>query len=218
MLRHIVLVLSSIKGFAQRTPRVRQKQPAAEPRKSVVPRWHADGHIPFDRQETAMSETVQTWLVSRDTRRLFDFISTVFDGNELACIPTKDGGVGHAEIRVGESTLLAFDAQPDWPDTFSMLRIFVDDVEAAFERAVDAGGKVVTPLSDSAWGDRGGRVRDPLGNIWWVVQHVEDVAPDVMVARMSEPAYAEAMRVAQETLDSELGSGGNKWSSPPVMS
>jgi uncharacterized glyoxalase superfamily protein PhnB len=165
-----------------------------------------------------MSETVQTWLVSRDTRRLLDFISTVFDGNELACILTKDGGVGHAEIRVGDSTLLAFDAQPDWPDTFSMLRIFVDDVEAAVERAVDAGGKVVTPPSDSAWGDRGGRVRDPLGNIWWVVQHVEDVAPDVMVARMSEPHYEEAMRVAQETLDSELGSGGNKWSSPPVMS
>jgi hypothetical protein len=39
-----------------------------------------------------------------------------------------------------------------------------------------------------------------------------------MVARMSEPVYEEAMRVAQETLDSELGSGGNKWSSPPVMS
>lgn len=165
-----------------------------------------------------MSETVQTWLVSRDTRRLLDFISTVFRGEQLACIATKDGGVGHAEIRVGESTLLAFDAQPDWPDTFSMLRIFVDDVEATFVRAVEAGGKVVTPMSDSAWGDRGGRVRDPLGNIWWVVQHVEDVEPDVMVARMSEPRYEDMMRMAQETLDSELGRGGNKWSSPPVMS
>ena len=165
-----------------------------------------------------MSETVQPWLVSRDTRRLLDFITKVFGGQQLACIATEDGSVGHAEIRVGQSTLLAFDSQPDWPETFSMLRIFVDDVEATFVRAVDAGARIVTPMSDNAWGDRGGRVRDPLGNIWWVVQHVEDVEPDVMVARMSEPRYEYAMRSAQETLDSELGSGGNKWSSPPVLS
>jgi PhnB protein len=164
-----------------------------------------------------MSETVQPWLVSRDTRRLLDFITTAFEGEQLACIPTADGGVGHAEIRVGGSTLLAFDGQPDWPDTFSMLRVFVDDVEAAFRRALGAGAAIVTPLDDTAWGDRGGRVRDPLGNIWWVVQHVEDVPPDEMVNRMSEPRYQHAMRIAQETLDSELGSGGEKWSSPPVM-
>jgi PhnB protein len=60
----------------------------------------------------------------------------------------------HAEIRVGDSTLLAFDAQPDWPDTPSMLRIFVDDAEATFDRAVAAGARVVTPLDDAAWGDR----------------------------------------------------------------
>jgi uncharacterized glyoxalase superfamily protein PhnB len=165
-----------------------------------------------------MSETVQPWLVSRDTRRLLDLITTVFDGEQLACIVTEDGGVGHAEIRVGESTLLAFDARPDWPETFCMLRVFVDDVEAAFVRAVDAGARIVTPLDDSAWGDRGGRVRDPLGNIWWVVQHVEDVDPDEMITRMGQPRYQQGMRVAQTTLDSELGSGENNWSSPPVLS
>lgn len=165
-----------------------------------------------------MSETVQPWLVSRDTRRLLDFITTAFEGEQLACIATEDGSVGHAEIRVGQSTLLAFDSQPDWPETISMLRVFVDDADGAFQRAVDAGARIVTPLDDNAWGDRGGRVRDPLGNIWWVVQHVEDVDPDVMVTRMGEPRYQDAMRIAQETLDSELGGGGNKWSSPPVLS
>jgi PhnB protein len=164
-----------------------------------------------------MSETVQPWLVTRDTRRLLDFIAVAFGGQELACIATEDGTVGHAEIRVGDSTLLAFDAQPDWPDTPSMLRVFVDDAEAAVSRALAAGARVVTQLDDSAWGDRGGRVRDPLGNIWWVVQHVEDVAPEEMVARMGEPRYREAMARAQQTLDAELGSGGNKWSSPPVL-
>jgi PhnB protein len=161
--------------------------------------------------------TVQPWLVTRDTGRVLDFISAAFGGHELARVPTADGGIGHAEIRVGDSILLAFDAQPDWPDTPSMLRVFVDDAEAAFDGAVAAGARVVTPLDDAAWGDRGGRVRDPLGNIWWIVQHVEDVAPDEIAVRMRDPKYAEAMTRAQATLDAELGTAGNDWSSPPVL-
>ena len=161
--------------------------------------------------------TVQPWLVSRDTGRLLDFITAAFKGQEVARVPTQDGGIGHAEIRVGDSILLAFDAQPDWPDTPSMLRIYVDDAEATFERAVAAGARVVTELDDAAWGDRGGRVRDPLGNIWWVVQHVEDVAPEEIAARMQDPRYGEAMTRAQASLDAELGTGGNNWSSPPIL-
>jgi PhnB protein len=83
---------------------------------------------------------------------------------------------------------------------------------------VDAGARIVTPLDDSAWGYRGGRVRDPLGTIGWVIQHVEDVDPEEMITRMGQPRYQQGMQVAQETLDSELGSGGNTWSSPPVFS
>lgn len=161
--------------------------------------------------------TVQTWLVSRDTGRLLDFITAAFGGQEIARVPTQDGGIGHAEIRVGNCVLLAFDAQPDWPDTPSMLRIFVDDADATFERATAAGARVVTELHDAAWGDRGGRVRDPLGNIWWVVQHVEDVAPEVIAERLQDPRYAEAMTLAQSTLDAELGTGDNNWSSPAVL-
>src|SRR5262245_8575786 len=130
--------------------------------------------------------TVQPWLVSRKTGRLLDFISAVFEGTELARVPTADGGIGHAEIRVGDSILLALDAQPDWPDTPSMLRVFVDDAQAVFARAVAAGARIITPLDDMAWGDRVGRIRDPFGNIWWVVQHVEDVAPEEMARRLQD--------------------------------
>ena len=159
--------------------------------------------------------TVQPWLVSRDTGGLLDFIAAAFGGTELARIPTEDGAIGHAEIKVGDSTLLAFDARPDWPDTPSMLRIYVEDADRALEQAVAAGARVVTPLSDAAWGDRGGRVRDPFGNIWWLVAHVEDVPPEQIGVRLQDPKYAESMREAQESLDAELGGGG--WSSRPVL-
>lgn len=159
--------------------------------------------------------TVQPWLVGRSTAGLLDFITAVFDGDELMRVPTEDGSIGHAEIRVGGSVLLAFDSRPDWPETPSMLRVFVDDVEAAFARAVEAGARVVTEIDEAAWGDRGGRIRDPFGNIWWVIQHVEDVTPDEMVRRLGEPRYVEAMATAQKTLDAELG--GDGWSSRPVL-
>lgn len=70
--------------------------------------------------------------------------------------------------------------------------------------AVAHGAHVVTEAADSAWGDRGGRVRDPFGNIWWVMSRVEHIAPDLAWQRMSEPKYAEAMRTAQQTLDATL--------------
>ena len=160
---------------------------------------------------------VQTWIATSDTARLLDFATSVFGGVELARVPTEDGGIGHAELRIGDTWLLAFDTQPDWPPLPALLRVWVDDAEATMAAAVTAGGRVVTPASDSAFGQRGGRVRDPLGNIWWVTQHVEDVPPDVMVQRLSEPVYAESMRVAQETLDRELSGREEGWSSPPVL-
>lgn len=158
--------------------------------------------------------TVAPWIVTDDTGALLDFITRAFEGNELSRVQTEDGMVGHAEIRVGDTVLLAFDRRPDWPVMPSLLRVFVPDPDGTFERAVAAGARVVTELSDSAWGDRGGRVRDPFGNIWWVVSHVEDVPEAQMWQRMGEPEYAEAMQNAQQTFDAELSGTEGRTSRP----
>ncbi|MFF2779508.1 VOC family protein [Streptomyces sp. NPDC058052] len=148
--------------------------------------------------------SVAPWVVTDDTGALLDFITAAFDGEEVARVPVEDGTIGHGEIRVGDTVVLAFDRRPDWPAMPSLLRIYVPDADAAMAAAVRHGARVVTEVTDSAWGDRGGRVRDPFGNIWWVVSRVEDVAPDRAWERMSEPQYADAMRTAQETLDVAL--------------
>jgi uncharacterized glyoxalase superfamily protein PhnB len=161
--------------------------------------------------------TVAPWVVTGDTGAFLDYVAAAFDGKELARVVTEDGSVGHAEIRVGDTVILAFDRRPEWPATPSLLRVFVPDADAAFARATAAGGHVVTPLSDSAFGQRGGRVRDPFGNLWWVVSQVEEVPEDVMWARLQQPAYADAMRIAQETLDAELSGQRHRRSSAPVQ-
>ena len=159
---------------------------------------------------------VAPWVVTDDTGAFLDFVTAAFGGQELARVPVEDGSIGHGEIRVGDTVVLAFDRRADWPVMPSLLRVFVPDADDAMRRAVEAGAVVVTELSDSAFGQRGGRVRDRFGNIWWVVAQVEQVAEDEMWRRLQDPVYAEQMRVAQATLDAELSSRAAGRSSAPV--
>ena len=106
--------------------------------------------------------SVAPWVVTDDTGALLDFMTAAFDGVELARVPVENGSIGHAEIRVGDTTVLAFDRRDDWPVIPSLLRVYVPDADVAMTAAVAAGAHVVTAASTSAWGDRGGRVRDPF--------------------------------------------------------
>jgi len=178
-----------------------------------------DGRTTMPEQTSTAPEgytTVAPWVVTDDTGALFDFVTRAFGAEELARVRTEDGSVGHGEIRIGDTVVPAFDRRADWPRTPSLLRVFVADADEAFAEALAAGGQVVTALADNAFGQRGGRIKDPFGNIWWVLSHVEDVAEEVMWQRLREPVYAEGMRVAQETLDAELSGRRRGRSSAPV--
>lgn len=160
--------------------------------------------------------TVAPWVVTDDTGAFLDFVVRVFDGEELARVTVEDGSVGHGEVRVGDTVVLAFDRRPEWPSLPSLLRVFVPNADAVVAEAASAGATVVTQLADSAFGQRGGRIKDPFGNIWWVLSHVEDVPEDVMWQRLQDPVHAEQMRLAQETLDAELSGRAIGRSSAPV--
>ncbi|MFE3441529.1 VOC family protein [Nocardia sp. NPDC059180] len=160
--------------------------------------------------------SVAPWVVTSDTGAFLDFVTQAFNGEEIARVATEDGSIGHGEIRVGDTVVLAFDSRPEWPAMPSLLRVFVPDADEAFAKSIAAGAQVVTELGDSAFGQRGGRVKDPFGNIWWVTSHVEDVAEDVVWQRMQDPVYAEQMKVAQATLDAELSGRTQGRSSAPV--
>jgi hypothetical protein len=84
--------------------------------------------------------------------------------------------------------------------------LYVEDCDADHRRAIATGAAELTPLSTHAWGDRGSRVRNPFGNVWWIQTHVEDVGEEAMMRRMGEPEYIVGMRGAQETLDRDLRS------------
>ena len=108
--------------------------------------------------------TVTPWVVTKDTRRLLAFIKQAFDAEEIGLVEVEGGAIGHAEARIGDSVIMMFDS-PFPVATPGLLRLYVEDGDAVFDRAVAAGATVVTRLTELAWGDRVGRVRDPLGNL-----------------------------------------------------
>ncbi|MGP4010835.1 VOC family protein [Streptomyces sp. 4N124] len=109
--------------------------------------------------------TVTPWIISRDTAGLIDYLKEAFDAEEIARVVGDDGRIGHAEVRIGDSIVMPFDAPPHWPPTPAFLRLYVEDADAAHRRAVAVGGTSVTEVTHLFFGDRVGRVRDPLGNL-----------------------------------------------------
>jgi len=148
--------------------------------------------------------TVTPWVISRDTARLIDFATAAFGAEELGRVPGRDGGIGHAEVRIGDSVVMMFDALEGWPDTPAFLRLYVADADAAYRRALAAGATSVTEVTGLFFGDRVGRVRDPLGNIWWIQAHVEDVDPAELTSRPRDPAAMEALGYVESSLDTAM--------------
>jgi uncharacterized glyoxalase superfamily protein PhnB len=144
--------------------------------------------------------SVNPWVITRDTGALIAFATAAFDAVEIARVVDEKGVIGHAEFRIGDSMVLAFDAKPKWPDTPAFLRLYVEDADATFKRAIEAGGTAVTEVTHMAWGDRIGRVRDPLGNLWWIMARIETVGEEEMTRRMGEPQWRERMAYVQGSL------------------
>ena len=141
--------------------------------------------------------TVTPWIISRDTAQLIDYIKEAFGAQEIARLAGSDGRIEHAEVRIGDSVVMMFDAKPDWPPTPGFLRLYVADADAVHHQAIAAGGTSVTEVTHLFFGDRVGRVRDPLGNLWWIQTRIEDLTPQEMERRLSDPAFTKAMEYVQ---------------------
>lgn len=141
--------------------------------------------------------SVTPFVICSDAARFLDFMSVAFGAEELGRVVGEDGRIGHAEARIGDSVVMAFDGKPDWPPTPGFLRIYVEDGDDTMRRAVDAGGRTVTAMTNMPWGDRVGRVRDPVGNLWWIMTRLEDVSPEEIERRYGEQEYIDAMRYVE---------------------
>ena len=152
--------------------------------------------------------TVTPWIISRDSAELIDFLAKAFDAHERegSRMTNPQGQIEHVEVTIGESVVMLFDAHATWPKTPAFFRLYVEDADRTYRRAVEAGAVPVTEVTELFWGDRIARVRDPMGNIWWLQSHARDVAPGEMATAMARPEMVKAMKYVQRSLADELDS------------
>jgi PhnB protein len=141
--------------------------------------------------------TVTPWIIGHDTAGLLGFLKQAFDAEELGRVVGEDGKIGHAEVRIGDAVVMAFDSPDDWADTPAYLRLYMPDSEETQRRAVEAGATEVTRQTVLFFGDRVGRVRDPFGNLWWIQTRLENLDEAEMARRAQLPEYLEAMAYVQ---------------------
>jgi PhnB protein len=138
--------------------------------------------------------TVTPSITCKGAAEAIEFYKKAFGAKESHRMPGPDGKIMHAEIMIGDSPIMMNDEFPEMncKSPLSMggspvtIHIYVDNVDAFWDKAVKAGCTVRMPLSDMFWGDRYGKVSDPFGHQWSIGQHVEDVSPQDMMKRGEE--------------------------------
>jgi PhnB protein len=121
-------------------------------------------------------------LNQTDATQTIDFCKKAFGAKEIMRMPGPGGKIMHAELQIGDSIVMVNDATQEPPQPAGLF-LYVPDVDKTFAKAVKAGATVLTPVQDMFWGDRFGRVLDPLGNRWGIAAHREDVPPKEMRKR-----------------------------------
>lgn len=137
--------------------------------------------------------TVTPYLIVKDANRAIDFYKRAFGAEEKFRIDAKEGKVGHAELKIGDSVIMLADEFPNMKavapnpegSSFSIL-LYVENVDEFFDRAVDNGAVIVHPLKDQFYGDRMGTIKDPFGHVWNIASQVEVVPPEEMRKRAKE--------------------------------
>ena len=135
--------------------------------------------------------TATPYLIVQGAAHAIEFYKRAFGATEVLRMADPQGRVGHAEIRIGDSVIMLADEHPGMgyrgPRTLGgssvSILLYLEDVDAVFERAVKAGARELRPVTNQFYGDRSGTLEDPFGHVWTIATHVEDVSPEELKRR-----------------------------------
>jgi len=138
--------------------------------------------------------TLTPFLTVRDAVSAIEFYKQAFGAVERGVAKGPDGKIMHAELKIGDSIIMLSDEYPEFGSLSPLstggtgmgLHIYIDGVDAAFDRAVKAGARVDMPVMDQFWGDRYGKLTDPFGHKWSIATHTKDLSMDEMKRGMDE--------------------------------
>jgi PhnB protein len=121
------------------------------------------------------ASTLAPYMIVKSIEDQIDFFKKVFDSEVADTVKQPDGAIMHAEVRIGDSTIMLGKANEKYPSNQSMVYIFVNDADAAYRKALESGAKSLMVPEDRFYGNREGGVIDPQGNTWWIAQYQRQV-------------------------------------------
>jgi PhnB protein len=135
--------------------------------------------------------TVTPYVTIGSAYEAIEFYKVAFGAEEIFRWADPDGRVRHAEIVIGDSPIMITDEAPDFgmygPRSLGgspvHMFLYVEDVDAVFDRAVTAGATELMPVENSEDGDRRGGVTDPFGHVWYIATHVEGISREDLQRR-----------------------------------
>jgi len=132
--------------------------------------------------------SITPYLIVNGAAKVIDFLKQAFGAEETIRMPSPYGGIGHAEVRIGDSVVMLADAGGPYLAKPGNLMLYVPNVDEVYKKALAAGAKSDREPADQFYGDRSAGVVDSAGNRWWISTHVEDVPPDELRRRAEEVA------------------------------
>lgn len=132
--------------------------------------------------------TITPSLTVRNAAQAIEFYKNALGAEERMRMADPDGKITHAELKIGNSIIFLNDENPAWgaksPQSLggsgSGFYLYVEDVDSAMKRAIDAGGTSTMPVMDMFWGDRMGNFSDPYGFTWTLSTHTQDMTEEEM--------------------------------------
>ena len=116
--------------------------------------------------------SVSPYLIVSGANETIRFLTQAFGATEIRRFPNETGKLMHSEVRIDDSVLMIADCAPDWPAMPSHVHLYVDDVDAAYKRALDAGAESVQEPVKKDDDDKRGGVKDAGGTTWWIATKI----------------------------------------------
>ena len=144
--------------------------------------------------------SVTPYMIFQGATAALEFYKQALNAVELFRLPMPDGKIGHAEIQIGDSRIMLADqceespvASPQALSGSSVgLYVYLEDVDATYAQAINAGAKEIKPVEDQFYGDRTGSLKDPFGHIWFLATHKEDLTPEEVNQRAEALSQSES--------------------------
>jgi PhnB protein len=133
-----------------------------------------------------ISLSARHYLSIKGAAKALEFYKQAFNATEILRLAAPSGEIGHADIIIGNSHIMLADQCKESPIPSPQtlggssvgLHVYVDDVDALYAQAINAGAKQIKPVEDQFYGDRTGTLEDPFGHIWFLATHKEDLTPE----------------------------------------